>query len=277
VTESSPRGVPALRRLDWWTVAAVLVVVAIGRHQRRRSLVATVTESAPRPEAFGRPVPTQTSRRKAGWWLATAALVLVGTGCIVFGVRDQQRALAGPVTWHTVAMPAVHSITKTEPSKPLPLAAVRSTPVELQIPAIGLTESLSTLGLNADGTVQVPTDVQQPGWYRLGPSPGQIGSAVILGHVDSYQGPAAFYKLRLLVTGDLIDVTLADGVTAEFKVTSVVEYLKATFPDQAVYASHGYSALQLVTCTGVFDSATGHYLSNIVVYSTLAGLKSPGA
>jgi sortase (surface protein transpeptidase) len=162
------------------------------------------------------------------------------------------------------------------------LAAARSVPVQLQIPAIGLNESLSTLGLNADGTVQVPTDIQQPGWYRLGPSPGQVGSAVILGHVDSYQGPAAFFKLRLLVPGDLIDVTLADGVTAQFKITSVTEYPKEAFPDQAVYGSHGYSGLQLVTCSGVFDSQTGHYLSNIVVFSTLVTLTptpaaSPGA
>jgi hypothetical protein len=66
-----------------------------------------------------------------------------------------------------------------------------------------------------------------------------------------------------------VDVTLADGVTAQFKVTSVAMYLKQSFPDQQVYGSHGYSALQLVTCGGVFDSDTGHYLSNIVVYTSL--------
>ena len=136
---------------------------------------------------------------------------------------------------------------------------------------------LSTLGLNADGTVQVPTDIQQPGWYRLGPSPGEIGSAVILGHVDSYQGPAVFFKLRSLVAGDIVDVSLADGVTAQFKVTSVATYLKTNFPDQEVYASHGYSALQLVTCGGAFDTQTGHYLSNTVVYTSLVALIPPAA
>jgi LPXTG-site transpeptidase (sortase) family protein len=118
----------------------------------------------------------------------------------------------------------------------------------------------------------VPTDIQQPGWYRFGPSPGQEGSAVILGHVDSYQGPAVFFSLRSLVAGDAIYVTLADGVTAQFKVTSVAMYLKSNFPDQAVYASKGFSALQLVTCAGAFDTQTGHYLSNIVVYSSLVAL-----
>jgi sortase (surface protein transpeptidase) len=145
------------------------------------------------------------------------------------------------------------------------------------VPAIGLNVSLSTLGLNPDGTVQVPTDIQQPGWYRLGPSPGQDGSAVILGHVDSYQGPAVFFNLRSLVAGDLVAVSLADGVSAQFEVTSVVMYLKTGFPDQQVYAGHGYSALQLVTCGGTFDARTGHYLSNVVVYTSLVTLTPPVA
>jgi Sortase domain len=155
--------------------------------------------------------------------------------------------------------------------------ALRSTPVQLRVPAIALTVSLSTLGLNSNGTVQVPTDIQQPGWYRLGPSPGQDGSAVILGHVDSYQGPATFFKLRTLVPGDPVYVTLADGVSAQFKVTFVAQYLKTGFPDQLVYAGHGSSSLQLVTCGGAFDSQTGHYLSNVVVYTSLVALTPSGA
>ena len=125
--------------------------------------------------------------------------------------------------------------------------------------------------------MQVPTVIQQPGWYQLGPSPGQIGSAVILGHVDSSDGPAVFFKLRSLVAGDIVNVTLADGIAARFKVTSVATYLKSDFPDEAVYTSHGYSALQLVTCGGVFDTQTGHYLSNVVVFTSLVGLVSNAA
>jgi hypothetical protein len=90
-----------------------------------------------------------------------------------------------------------------------------------------------------------------------------------LGHVDSYQGPAVFFQLRSLQAGDPVEVTLADGVITHFVVTSVVMYPKTQFPDQQVYGSHGYSALQLVTCGGTFDSQTGHYLSNVVVYTSL--------
>jgi len=196
-------------------------------------------------------------------------LVLIGAGCLVFGLRQYQHPLAGPGKTHTAV--SKNSPAPTTP-KPIQLVGQRSSPIELDIPAIGLAVSLSTLGLNADGTVQVPTDIQQPGWYRLGPSPGQLGSAVILGHVDSYQGPAVFFKLRLLVAGDLLNVVLANGTTAQFKVTSVAEYLKSNFPDQAVYGPHGLSELQLVTCAGAFDTQTGHYLSNIVVYSSLVAL-----
>jgi sortase (surface protein transpeptidase) len=139
----------------------------------------------------------------------------------------------------------------------------------LRIPAIGLDVPVSEVGLNSDDTIQVPDSFTEPAWYRLGPSPGQAGSAVILGHVDSYRGPAVFFRLRALLPGDLVEVTLANGVIVQFVVRSVAEYLKADFPDRLVYGSHGYSGLQLVTCGGVFNTATRHYLSNVVVYTSL--------
>jgi sortase (surface protein transpeptidase) len=215
---------------------------------------------------------TETHRRARLWWLTAAALVLIGSGCLILGLQQHQHPLAGPAP---SGPPKTAKSAGTAAKVAANLATVRSTPLELTIPAISLSVSLGTLGLNSDGTVQVPTVIQQPGWYRLGPSPGQIGSAVILGHVDSYEGPAVFFKLRSLVAGDAVNVTLADGVAAQFKVTSVATYLKTNFPDETVYTSHGYSALQLVTCGGVFDSQTGHYLSNIVVYTSLVALIPP--
>jgi sortase (surface protein transpeptidase) len=151
----------------------------------------------------------------------------------------------------------------------------RSAPISLAIPAIGLTVPVPALELNADGTVEVPTDFAEPGWFRPGSSPGQEGSAVILGHVDSYQGPAVFMRLRSLVAGDRLNVGVADGVSVAFVVTAVDQYQKAQFPAQAVYGSNGASALQLVTCGGTFYPDTGHYLSNIVVYPSLVGITSP--
>ena len=119
--------------------------------------------------------------------------------------------------------------------------------------------------------MQVPRTPQQAGWFHLGPSPGELGPAIILGHVDSWRGPGVFFTLETLVPGDLLDVTLADCVVVQFSVTSVQTYLKQSFPAARVYGPHCVSALQLVTCGGGFDSATGSYLSNVVVYSTLRG------
>jgi len=141
--------------------------------------------------------------------------------------------------------------------------------VALRIPAIGVDVSLPTLGLNADHTVQVPTDFRQAGWFGLGPSPGQTGSAVILGHVDSYTGPAVFFQIRTPRAGNQVNVSLADGAVAHFRVSAMAMYAKDQFPARQVYAPHGGSARQLLTCGGTLNSVTRSYLSNIVAYTTL--------
>jgi len=182
----------------------------------------------------------------------------------------------GATTLQTAPAPPTGATTlQTAPTPPTGMSPVdRSTPVALRIPAINLAVSLSTLGLNPDRTVQVPTDFQEPGWFDLGPSPGQVGSAVILGHVDSYQGPAVFFRLRALHPSDQVEVSLADGMIAHFMVTTVVQYPKDQFPAEQVYASHGDSALQLVTCGGAFDTHTRSYLSNVVAYTTLTNVST---
>ena len=115
----------------------------------------------------------------------------------------------------------------------------------------------------------VPNNVTSVGWFRYGPTPGQLGSSVILGHVDSYRGPGVFFSLKTLLPGAIISVRLKDGVTTYFRVTRVVEYSKTNFPDALVYGPQGTRSLNLVTCGGAFDRTTGHYESNIVVFSDL--------
>jgi sortase (surface protein transpeptidase) len=209
------------------------------------------------------------------WWAVSSVLLLVSAVCLTVGLRSHQVVLAGPVSPQITLPSPVAVSAPAHSSKARPkamLAVARSTPVALDIPAIGVNVPLSGLGLNPNGTVQVPTNFQEPGWYELGPSPGQLGSAVILGHVDSYLGPAVFFELRTLRAGDQVNVKLADGLVLHFRVLQVAMYLKVQFPSLKVYGSHGFSALQLVTCGGAFDSQTGHYLSNIVVYTALTGL-----
>jgi hypothetical protein len=152
----------------------------------------------------------------------------------------------------------------------------RSLPVSVSIPAIGVHSRLLHLGLNSDGTVQVPsieTSSDEAAWYQYSATPGQIGSSVIEGHVDSNQGPAVFFRLGALRPGDTVDVTLADGVTAIFRVTGVREYAKSRFPAKAIYGATDYAALRLITCGGAFDYATGHYLSSTVVFASLAAAR----
>jgi hypothetical protein len=200
--------------------------------------------------------------------VVASVLLLIAAGCLAVGLRGHQHPLASPAA-PQFAPPSTAGGTAPAPSRVVVPVVAFSAPVALRIPAIGVSVSVSELGLNPDGTVQVPTDFQEPGWYRLGPSPGQVGSAVILGHVDSYQGPAVFFRLRSLHAGDGVEVSLADGVVAHFVVSTVAMYPKVQFPAQQVYGSHGYSALQLVTCGGTFDTHTRSYLSNVVAYTTL--------
>ena len=142
-------------------------------------------------------------------------------------------------------------------------------PVRIDFPMIHVTSSLDRLGRAADGTVEVPSDWQVAGWYAPGPRPGDPGSAVILGHVDSKSGPAVFYRLRELDRGDEIRVARADGSTVRFIVERTQQYPKGRFPTDEVYYPTLTPALRLVTCGGAFDPTAGHYRSNIIVFATL--------
>jgi len=156
----------------------------------------------------------------------------------------------------------------------------RSPPVSVDIPAIGVHARLLHLGVGADGMIQVPSlpaQANEAAWYKYSATPGQIGASVIEGHLDSLQGPAVFFRLGALHPGDFVDVTLADGVTAVFRVTGVREYRKSNFTAKSIYGATDYAALRLITCGGAFDYATGHYLSSTVVFAILTSSRQSGA
>jgi hypothetical protein len=215
-------------------------------------------------------------RRRPGVWAACAVvLLLVGAGLLVAaGLRQlpdppagsapqlpgpQEQSLLQPAVLRPVAAPAL--------SAPAPSRA--APPTSLRVPALGLSVPLSGLGLQDDGTVEVPADPDDVGWFQLGPPPGQPGSAVLLGHVDSRRGPGVFFRLHTLRAGDTVAVELDDGATARFAVTSVATYPKDEFPGELVYGGQGASTLQLVTCGGDFDREARSYLSNVVVSAEL--------
>ncbi|MEV4948484.1 class F sortase [Streptomyces sp. NPDC053755] len=153
-------------------------------------------------------------------------------------------------------------------SPPAPLA--RSRPTGLAVPAITIEAPVVGLGLDASGRLATPP-VDNPrvvGWYRNGPSPGERGTAVVVGHRDTRSGPAIFLNLNVLSPGNTVRVARADGRVAVFTVDKVRTYTKAGFPDEEVYGSRGRPELRLLTCGGAFDPKKG-YESNVVVYAHL--------
>jgi sortase family protein len=143
-------------------------------------------------------------------------------------------------------------------------------PVRIQIPAIGVDAPIVPLGLNPDRTLEVPTDFADTGWWTGGPRPGERGPAVIVGHVDSHTGPAVFFRVGELQAGATIIVTRRDGSRARFSVLGSERYAKAHFPTARVYGPTRGATLRLITCSGTFDRASGHYLDNTVVYAVSA-------
>jgi len=172
-----------------------------------------------------------------------------------------------PVAAGVAALPAPTGpiVAPPQSAAPKPVAA----PVSLTIPLIGVKTNLMTLGLGADGELQVPplSMASVAGWYTGSPRPGSIGSAIIVGHIDTTKGPAVFYRLNKLTRGDKIYVKRADGTLAEFRVTSVQSYPKDDFPTQEVYGPVPDAELRLITCGGAYDFATHHYVRNTVVYA----------
>ena len=140
-------------------------------------------------------------------------------------------------------------------------------PVRIAIPAIGVSAPVIPLGLDHTGALEVPRDFADTGWWTGGARPGERGPAVIAGHVDSQTGPAVFFRLGELRHGDAIVVVRADGSRVRFRVQRAARYPKDDFPTAAVYGATAEPALRLVTCSGTFDRATGHYLDNTVVYA----------
>ncbi|MBX7265480.1 class F sortase [Micromonospora sp. Llam7] len=157
-------------------------------------------------------------------------------------------------------------------AEPGPAGLPRSAPTTIDIPRIGVAADIMALGTNADGTVEVPPLEQAllAGWYEPGPSPGEPGNAVIVGHVDSAAiGPAVFFSLGALQAGDTITVSRADGRAAAFRVDSVASYPKDAFPTERVYGPSDRPGLRVVTCGGQFDEATGDYPDNVIVFASM--------
>jgi sortase (surface protein transpeptidase) len=287
---------------DWWgpTWDVVTSAGAAGPDQPHDDAPEVVGQAAPVPAASYAATPDPSwgqilattvrlwlSRRRpspprvAAWASATwgAHARLLSAAMLSAGLLAAGAGAAGLVIAHTssaplrlAARPSPVAVPSGRAVVPISVSAVQQTPkpVSLTIPAIGVKAPIINLGLNPNGTLQVPRTTTVAGWYTGSPRPGAIGSAVIAGHVDSRTGPGIFFWLRNLRPGDRIYVRRADGTLAVFTVTAVRKYPKSNFPTPLVYGPVPDAELRLITCGGTFDYARGSYLSNVVVYARLS-------
>ena len=144
-------------------------------------------------------------------------------------------------------------------------------PAVIRIPRLGVEASIIPLGLQEDGSIEVPEDPDQAGWWLGGPEPGETGPAVILGHVDSLEeGPAVFFYLQYLDPGDEVHIDRVDGSTITYVVEATERHHKDEFPTDAVYGPTEAPTLRLVTCGGDFDFGVRTYEDNVIVFASLA-------
>lgn len=241
MSSPSPQQVPSRSRRGAHVAAAVAAVLAVSGGTALIAGLSGGTTGPPQPPAAGAPAAAPSSAAPSA--AAPPSVPAPGAGAVA----------PAPATELTVTS--------------LP----RARPVSLSIPSIGVqSRDLVDLATEADGSLEVPTDFAQPGWYSPGAAPGQLGPAVLAGHVDSRRGPAVFYRLGELRPGARVEVGREDGTTARFVVDKVERYPKDEFPTVAVYSDTSHRAeLRLITCGGAFDDATGHYVDNVVAYAHL--------
>ncbi len=281
-TPAKGRRVPTVAALALGIIGALLITLAAcssrsGPPQPSAAAAGTIGDSSTSAPVVATAPPASVSSATSG-----------SPGSSVSAPTTAPTTAPAPITKAAKPSAPAKSSTKASPSAASPPSKIAppsfanaakgpvllpSTPVSLSIPAIGAKSALLTLGLNPDGTVQVP-DLNDPqskaGWYKNSPTPGSVGPAIILGHIDSKKyGPGVFYELGNLKPGDEVDVTRQDGSVAVFKIDGVKSYPKNAFPTLAVYGNIDHAGLRLITCGGTFDPSIGSYESNIVAFASL--------
>ncbi len=210
--------------------------------------------------------------RAARRWAATSA-VLAAAGLLAVLPWSRQGTPAAPTEVAAVAeAPVGNRLPLALPVYPTPgaLQLPPSDPVRVRIPALGITAPVVELGLDGDGAMEVPPAADPVGWYTGGPTPGELGPAVLAGHVDWGGEPGAFIDLHELLPGGSVVVERADGSVATFTVDRVEEHAKDDFPTDRVYGDLDHAGLRLVTCGGDFDRDSGDYPDNVIVFASLA-------
>ena len=165
------------------------------------------------------------------------------------------------------------------PIGPAAGALTRSAPTRISIPSIGVSAPIMPVGLASDGTLGTPplSNANLAGWYSRGPAPGELGPAVLVGHVDGPRGASVFYRLSSLRPGQTVQITLQSHRIATFTIYSVEAYPKNRFPAARIFGDYSRPGLRLITCGGKFVGGATGYADNVVVYATLTSEAEPRA
>jgi hypothetical protein len=212
------------------------------------------------------PLPTRKARSKLD--TVVGALIALFLYAMVAGVILQVNGAAPIETARFVAMegdrPSGFATTHRVERK-----GAEPRPQTVMIWRLGIFAPIDPMGLESDGTLEVPDDAQKAGWFRKGPAPGQRGAAVVVGHYDSSTGPGIFYPLKKLRVGDEVGIVDSAGGEFLFEITRIEQVDKDLFPTSSVYGSTSKPSLRLITCKGDIDPATGHYTDNLIAYGRL--------
>jgi hypothetical protein len=212
------------------------------------------------------------SRVKHGGHLGfgvAVGLIMLGLALCVAGLRRGEVTPPPQPSASVLAQPGVADNGAAPGGAGRIRALPPSLPTRIDVPAIGVHAPVVPLGLQRDGKMAVPpmNKSQETSWYKYGPTPGEVGPAVIVGHVDSKTGPAVFYRLGEVKPGTKVQISRKDGTRPVFLVYRLERVAKAHFPTERVYGPVRHPAMRLITCGGTFDAATGHYLDNIIAYA----------
>ncbi|MGS2619698.1 class F sortase [Micromonospora sp. LZ34] len=210
------------------------------------------------------------ARRRPGGrspWSIPVAVVLVLVG--VFATGAGLGRSVGPLDWAAAG--------GDRPARSESAGLQASRPVRLSVPAIKVAAPVAPVGQARDGSIGVPplSRHHETGWYDRGPTPGEPGPAVIVGHVDTKDGPSVFYDLGKLRAGDTIEVTRADRSVVVFTVDSVERFPKDRLPADRIYGDDGPPRLRLITCGGDFVGGRTGYTDNVIAFASLTTSRTP--
>ncbi|WP_282701701.1 class F sortase [Streptomyces sp. CC219B] len=208
-------------------------------------------------------------RKKRAPWGVIALVLLTGLALIRNGSGEFDVGPPQPAS-AAAADSRMPGGTFANTPDPLPYAV----PDRVRISAIRVDAPMMPVGLDADGWVAAPPpeDPNLAGWFTGAVSPGEKGTAVVVGHVDNKQGPAVFYGLGALKKGNRVEIARKDGKTAVFEIYGIEVFEKNNFPGDRVYASKGGAELRVITCGGGFSQQDG-YAGNVVAFARLVEVR----